>query len=943
MASNPLLSVVIPAYNVEAWLGDCLWSVLRQSLADLEVLVVDDRSPDRSRAVAELHRAGDHRVRVLQHRSNRGPAAARNTGLRVARGRYVTFVDGDDLVAESAFERLVGSLERTGSDFATSPIEDFGGRHRRRYWTNRGPEFRTRHERVSLLEAPGLVLDHSPVNKVFRRDFLLEFDLVWPEGTRHEDVWQATHAYARARAVDVVPEVGYFYRRRTGSETASLGTARMLADWASVTTEAMRVLREAGLEAARSVFARKALVDELLWRLPALTAAAASVPGTAALVRDLVASAPPRALAGQTAETRWAVALLALGREDLLTLVGGRQSSHPEPDLSGLDDDLPAELVTTLGLGDLTLKQAFRSRILGSPGPDLRETGHAAPTVSVVIPTHDVEEYLDETLRSIRASSYRALEILVVDDSSTDDAWDIIQRHSAEDPRLRAFRSPGRGGAQARNFAIEVATGEYLAFADGDDLVPPRAYVALVTAAERTGADITAGRYLHFHATQTWDPVDRYGYGIRLDGIEPADHTRLLGNRSSWDKLFRRDFWAAHRISFASVPRGNDILPLGVAFTSRPRLTVIPDVVYVYRTRPGAGSMTSRMKAGNDESIASWATQESVYARLIQLTAEPALTEEYWTRALPAHLRYNLRPYLAGRAEAAPEHDRVPTELASLLDAAPDGWLQRQEPALQGVLALLRRHELAPAAKLAAELWEGRRVVLAEALDVVEAVARTGLVDSEALSRLAWGMIVRRLLGAGERATLTDAQRAIEVSRALASDHHAVPATVPAGQEDLVSHALRKGSAEDVLGLLVPTAPITGAVFRSGWGSARLSGPAIPGAIRYLRVLAVRRLDGERVRLPLGRIVPAADGSGWTATLQTVAVPPGTWDLTVEYEDGFGLRRRQLRCRVVRLPAGLSRLARVSPASGGVTQSIVVRPSLWARVRRVPDRFSGGA
>ena len=118
----PRISVVVPVYDVEAYLAPCLQSIARQSERDLEVIVVDDGSADASRAIAERFAERDPRFRVIAQ-PNGGLGSARNTGVAHARGEFLAFVDGDDVVADDAYRRLLGSLERTGSDLATGNVQ----------------------------------------------------------------------------------------------------------------------------------------------------------------------------------------------------------------------------------------------------------------------------------------------------------------------------------------------------------------------------------------------------------------------------------------------------------------------------------------------------------------------------------------------------------------------------------------------------------------------------------------------------------------------------------------------------------------------------------------------------------------------------------------------------------------------------------------------------
>src|SRR3954449_5241960 len=110
----PRVSVVVPIYNVEPYLGDCLDSLAAQTFRDLEIVMVDDGSTDRSGEIARDYGARDPRFRLVE-RPNGGLSAARNTGIDAARGEFLAFVDSDDVVAPTAYERLVAALDASGS------------------------------------------------------------------------------------------------------------------------------------------------------------------------------------------------------------------------------------------------------------------------------------------------------------------------------------------------------------------------------------------------------------------------------------------------------------------------------------------------------------------------------------------------------------------------------------------------------------------------------------------------------------------------------------------------------------------------------------------------------------------------------------------------------------------------------------------------------------
>lgn len=113
----PLVSVIVPMYKTEPFIKACAVSLTKQTLKDIEIIFVNDGSPDQSGRMAEQFAAEDARIRVI-HQENGGLSSARNAGIKAARGRYIGFVDGDDYVTETMFERLYEEAEKNRLDIA---------------------------------------------------------------------------------------------------------------------------------------------------------------------------------------------------------------------------------------------------------------------------------------------------------------------------------------------------------------------------------------------------------------------------------------------------------------------------------------------------------------------------------------------------------------------------------------------------------------------------------------------------------------------------------------------------------------------------------------------------------------------------------------------------------------------------------------------------------
>ncbi len=218
----PKLSVVVPFFNVEPYIGAALESVAGQTLTDLEVIMVDDGSADGSTAIAKSFAARDARFRLVQQ-ENQGLGPARNTGARHATGEYLAFFDSDDLLAPHAYEILAGSLDKTGSDLACGGVRRFSPAGIFPSPMHSEP-FRSTVLRTHVSRYHALMHDWTAWNKVIRRSFWEACELEFPPGL-YEDSPVMVPAHVMATSVDVFRDVVYYYRiRQSGELSISQGS-----------------------------------------------------------------------------------------------------------------------------------------------------------------------------------------------------------------------------------------------------------------------------------------------------------------------------------------------------------------------------------------------------------------------------------------------------------------------------------------------------------------------------------------------------------------------------------------------------------------------------------------------------------------------------------------------------------------------------------------------
>lgn len=208
-----LISVIVPVYKVEAYLDRCVQSIVDQTYTNLEIILVDDGSPDRCPQMCDEWAKRDERIRVV-HKENGGLSDARNAGMEIARGEYVAFVDSDDWIALHYVERLYAAIQETGVKLAACGVRFVESE------TDGIAEEKTDNLDVYLAEealAPEGWKKIRAVawNKLYHR-LLLEGE-AYPVGRHHEDEFFTYRIVDKAQRVVFVDEQLYFYLQRQGS------------------------------------------------------------------------------------------------------------------------------------------------------------------------------------------------------------------------------------------------------------------------------------------------------------------------------------------------------------------------------------------------------------------------------------------------------------------------------------------------------------------------------------------------------------------------------------------------------------------------------------------------------------------------------------------------------------------------------------------------------
>ena len=265
--TTPLLSIIVPFYNVRPWMQDWLQSLLAQEVSDFECIVIDDASTDGSAKALADATQDDNRFQIIRQ-ENQGPAAARNAGLKRASAPFLCFCDPDDVLPPESYLSMLERLEGDGADYATGRVLRLSSAGLKA--TNMHKQFHTRDRLLRPDDLSEVVLyDQISMNKVFRTDFFRRNVIGFQPLRKYEDILPMTTAALRADAISVTSTPVYYWRMREdkSSLTQTLDEAAL-----SLRFEALRATLAAVLQwrpDLRADFTRKMFRHDLFGHLRA--------------------------------------------------------------------------------------------------------------------------------------------------------------------------------------------------------------------------------------------------------------------------------------------------------------------------------------------------------------------------------------------------------------------------------------------------------------------------------------------------------------------------------------------------------------------------------------------------------------------------------------------------------------------------------------------------
>lgn len=551
---NVKVSVIVPVCNVEKYLIECLDSIIAQTLQDIEIICVNDGSTDGSEKILEEYAENDKRIKIID-KENAGYGHAMNIGMDMAKGEYIGIVESDDYVLPEMFETLYEAAVNNDLDFVKSDFYRFYGEgeslQREYYKTARDDE----NYNIILNPSENHIVFKFLMNTwsgLYKRDFLRKNNI------RHNETPGASFQ-----------DNGFWFKCNVcGQRTMVIDTAFYMN--------------------------RRDNPDSSVYN-------------------------PQKVYCGNIEYDYIYAYLKANGiLSDFLEVYVFKKFHTYKFTINRIADELKKDYIHHISkeFKNMEKNGELVSRYLSNTDWNMIRWIMRDPdeyyylglgnevTVSVILPVYNVENYLDQCLTSIENQSLKKVEIICVDDGSTDSSLEILRNHQNRDHRIRIVTQQNSGAGKARNEGMKISRGKYLSFLDADDYIDKDTMQLAVDRAEKYDADITIFRSFLYDNETGNETLNNYS--VRLEklpkqtvfsqyDIQGNIFTDIMG--WAWDKLYKASFVYNTGLQFQEQRTTNDMYFVYASLLKAPRITILNKHLYHQRRNVSTSLSNTREKS----------------------------------------------------------------------------------------------------------------------------------------------------------------------------------------------------------------------------------------------------------------------------------------------------------------------------------------------------------
>lgn len=655
------VSVVIPVYNVEQYIEECLVSAIRQTLRDIEIICVNDGTKDDSMRIVRQYAKEDERIIIID-KENGGLSSARNAGIRQAQGEYIYFLDSDDYIAENMLEVLydecckyeLDNIYFDAESFFESKELEIKHKHYKDYYRRpsmfedvvSGPELFAKMENLHLYRP-------SACLQMPKRKMLLENNICFYEGIVHEDnLFSLQTIFSAARTKHIATP---FYKRRVRGE--------------SIMTDGQEFRRSYGYYVCISEFNKflkqfdfqdKEIIRAINHRCYVMQGNAVRAIKTLSLEQldELLSEYPMETQIEYSMLVKRVVEVLSVQREkyDLLK----EKSEKNMNEIKSSFSFKAGKAVTTVPRKGYHFVRNVKQKGLSCTlygikrklTNEQRELEPDRVCVSVIIPMYNAEKYLRECLDLLLRQTLKSIEIICVNDGSTDGTGMLLTEYAKKDDRIKIVNQENQGAGIARNNGMKIALGEYFLFLDADDIFHEKLCEEAYYKAKYDMADIVLFEAYRYNVQscekEEMNWVLRENLlpkGIPFSARDTNHKIYQITTACPWSKMFRSRFVKEQDLQFQNTKNANDVFFVRTALAAAKRITVTKKRLVTYRFNDGSNTQSGKSKAPVEFYKAFKALKQELIKRGLYEEVEQSYVNMVLTESL-----FNLRT--AGSEEA---------------------------------------------------------------------------------------------------------------------------------------------------------------------------------------------------------------------------------------------------------------------------------------------------
>jgi glycosyltransferase involved in cell wall biosynthesis len=447
VSNQPLVSVIMPVFNVAPYLDASILSVLNQTYQNIEVIIVNDASTDNGINIINMFANLDKRIKVIDLEFNTlgGAGIPSNIGVDAATGDYIAYADSDDILDKYAIEKMVNLALKEDVEVVIADFSNFSDESRqvdvaydKKSWSGLPVE---KHFGISEYSS---VFRLSPVpwRKLYKRSFLNEKNIRFPEGDYfYEDNPLHWFVLSQANSVALLDYVVAYHRMGREGQTMGSNNYKLVAMYSHVNS-------------IRNFFNKNKISNTLLWK----------------------------ELLDYAYRCGWVI-----DRQDTEEIGNIVQKRYAQ---------VSQKIVTDSKLSKdeiLKLRSAYFTKI------DNYNLSYEDKDLTVIIPVYNCGDLLEPTLDSLTKINLN-IEVFMMDDGSTDNSKIVCERYVAKHKNFHLFSQNNKGAGVARNALIPLATGKYTYFLDADDTIDPHHLEEAVKHSMKHNFDLTIFKYrIHFY------------------------------------------------------------------------------------------------------------------------------------------------------------------------------------------------------------------------------------------------------------------------------------------------------------------------------------------------------------------------------------------------------------------------------------------------------------